>query len=174
MGRIYRAGLRFSALATVRVKKLYAYIAALCCIMAMLVAPAQASAHHWYIAKGTRCIARPTTTGYLIAARTSFLLGVHPDKKNNMQNIELKARLVPTTAGLNYPRSWGVDKKYVPLRYEDRAIRSRFQVTTDWVSASYDWDLEVKMKWDRRGKLDWHEHLTVHFRESFCNTGGGF
>jgi hypothetical protein len=61
--------------------------------------------------------------------------------------MEAKARLVPTSAGLNFTRSWRSQKtSYLGI---NRKHRYDFTVITDNVSGTRAWKLQLKLIWHR-------------------------
>lgn len=139
----------------------------------VLVTPAAASATQHYFARHiqTTCVATPNpyTGEYLIAARTRWRMGTNPDVKNNLRSLKLQARLIATTSGSNWTRSWRTSElKNVSA---DGANDRTNWVTTDTMSSTQDWNVQIKLTWNRRGKPDWHHEVKWAFDESFCKTG---
>ncbi len=62
-------------------------------------------------------------------------------------HMEAKARLEPTSAGLNYFRSWRSDK--TPYLIQNKRHAYDMRVLTDNVSANADWQVHVKLIWHR-------------------------
>lgn len=63
------------------------------------------------------------------------------------QHMTVKARLIPTTAGLNISRAWRQWK--TPYLTQDKRHAYDITVTTDTVSPAADWKVQLKMVWDR-------------------------
>jgi hypothetical protein len=136
-------------------------------------APAQADHHSWKHVR-TECIAKenPYTGGYLISALTRWTMSTSAHKKNNLRKFKIKARLIPTTAGINAPRNWREHSRAVKAGYEDKAFnRIPIGVRTESQSDSFDWNLQVELRWDRNNKRDWVVKTTIPFNEGFCATG---
>jgi hypothetical protein len=136
-------------------------------------APAQADHHSWKHVR-TECIAKenPYTGGYLISALTRWTMSANAHKKNNLRKFIIKARLVPTTAGHNWFRNWAKHFRAVKVGHEDRSFNQiPIGVRTESQSDTYDWNVEVDLRWDRKFKRDWHVRTTIPFNEGFCATG---
>jgi hypothetical protein len=95
-------------------------------------------------------------------------------------NFRLKARLVPTTSGLNWSRSWKTHRFPVHSDlFQDHYYNSPMVVNTDTVDPEADWKVQVKQVWDRRAP--WsdlvHEFFitfdTGHCRKGKIPKGGG-
>ena len=126
--------------------------------------------HHWkkFVSMGCYAKPNPYTGGYLIAANPRWRMGTHAHKKNNLRSLKLSARLIPTTSGLNLPRNWhSTERKNVSA---DGANDLQLGVLTDYMSDSYDWNVEVKFQWHRRGKPDWKSTHVFTWNETFCAT----
>ena len=63
-------------------------------------------------------------------------------------HMEAKARLVPTTVGLNFLRSWRSVKSN-ELLINRRHVRD-FTVVTDSVSGTREWKVQIKLIWHRK------------------------
>jgi hypothetical protein len=77
-----------------------------------------------------------------------------------------KARFIPTHPGLNFFRPWN----QVEIPDVGTAGPSAFvaTVSTPPVSAGQDWDLEIKLTWDREGERDWNVEKVLDFDERAC------
>jgi hypothetical protein len=62
---------------------------------------------HWYISKGSSCVTRKGSPW----ARVTILMHADDFPSTNVQAFKLSARLVPTDAGINWPRSWTNSKR---------------------------------------------------------------
>jgi hypothetical protein len=136
-------------------------------------APAHANHHSWKHVR-TECIAKenPYTGGYLISALTRWTMSASAHKKNNLRKFKIKARLIPTAVGLNAPRNWREHTRAVKVGYQDKAFNQiPIGVRTEPQSDSYDWNLQVELRWDRNNKRDWLVKTTIPFNEGFCATG---
>lgn len=66
-------------------------------------------------------------------------------------NFRLKARLIATGPGLNYPRSWKTHR--YPVHgdmLQDYDYNQAMAVNTDTYSPEADWEVQVKQVWDRK------------------------
>jgi hypothetical protein len=105
----------------------------------------------------------------LVSARTTYDWGAYGHKKNNLYRFKLRARLIPTTPGLSFHRNWESRDTYIADSLTDATFRSTWSITTEPQSSQKDWDLQVKGKWYRRGKLAWRRTKVRNFDESgFC------
>ena len=112
-----------------------------------------------YIAKGTQCLARGSDEQPEVAARTTFKM--FGDQSGlGFYSYILKARLVPTTAGLNFVRPWRQTKVNALLNGASTATLS---VTTGWNDGLKAWKLQVRLEWDRPGPKNYVRNLTVRF-----------
>jgi hypothetical protein len=123
---------------------------------------------HWYIARGTQCVAGPFI-------RTSFFMYADGFSKSNVQNFILHARLIPhgaTLPGQNWTRSYSTT---LSPSLTDSATGHRLFLTTTAkarVDLQYDWDLQVKLQWKRLSRPDWNTTLVVKYDESRCPGDG--
>ena len=66
-------------------------------------------------------------------------------------NFRLKARLIPTTSGLNYSRSWRTDRAPNSGNLlQNHRYNGPLAVNTDVMSPNADWQVDVKLIWDRK------------------------
>lgn len=135
-------------------------------------APAQAN-HHWYKHVRTDCIATPndSTGGYLISAGPVYKWGTNAHKNNNLRKFIIKTRMVPVAAGHNWFRNWHKQTLRVKAKDADKSHNFFAGVHTEPQSDSFDWNVEVDLRWDRKHKKDWHVRTTIPFDEGFCETG---
>lgn len=63
------------------------------------------------------------------------------------KHMKLKARLIPTTPGINLPRSWK-EVKTEYLTQDKRHVRDMW-VSTDTVSPRAAWRVQIRAVWDR-------------------------
>ena len=122
-----------------------------------------------YRARGTTC-GVATTSGAganTIYARTNWEMWAA--KGQHVFQMRFRARLVPTTAGLNFTRSWSPwATAIIPARYQGNRYYLRSWVTTPHVSAFSEWKLQVQLKWDRTNDRDWNRK----FNNITFNQGG--
>jgi hypothetical protein len=88
-------------------------------------------------------------------------------------NFRLKARLIPTTSGLNYTRSWKTNRfpVYSDL-LQDYDYSRAMAVNTDTVNPEAEWVVQVKQVWDR--KAPWSDivrQFSLPFDTSHCRQG---
>ena len=111
-----------------------------------------------------------TSVDGLITAGVTINMAEHG--KSGIERFQLKARLVPNgSTGLNYSRSW---KKNQSANFgDDEKDNSRkVGVRTDKYSADADWNVEVKIIFERSApKTDIVKHYTWTFDEGTCPTG---
>jgi hypothetical protein len=132
-------------------------------------AAAQADQYRQELVKiGCRATPNEYTGGYLIKAHPVFTMITKPGKQNNLQAMKIKARLIPTTTGSNISRNWRENKRTDVSA--DGANRKQVGVWTEPQSDSFDWNLQVELTWDRRGKRDWHFKQVYRFDEGFCQS----
>jgi hypothetical protein len=122
----------------------------------------------FYKRLSTECLAKPNplTGGHLVAAKFTYLMGTYAHPKNNLRSMKLSARLIPNSAGANWFRAWESTTDW--LVKADGYNRRKLTVTTEYQNAAADWNLDIKLKWDRTGKPDWKEHFSGPFNEGFC------
>ncbi len=92
------------------------------------------------------CVAGPANT---VRARIGVRMTVvnYDGIGDWADHMEAKARLEPTTGGLNYFRSWGSDK--TPYLIQNKRHAYNMRALTDNVSATADWQVHVKLIWHR-------------------------
>jgi hypothetical protein len=83
-----------------------------------------------------------------------------------MDGYRWQARLIPAQPGLNFHRSW----EEVELDHPEPDAHGNYHatVTTPAVSSLLDWDLQVKLTWDRAGYRDWNVEHVLDFNEGSC------
>ena len=142
--------------------------------MAMGSATAQAGSH-WIDIPNTRvgCLVKESPYGTQIAARVTTRMGIRAKKGNAFKRFEFKARLIPTSAGLNFHRSWAKNES-ATVRNPDKAWFYKPQVITPYNSATRDWNLQIKAIWHRSLFRKWTFEKVYGFNESFCQTGEPF
>jgi hypothetical protein len=111
----------------------------------------------------TQCVIQPTSGGSMITARTSWRIW---SSHESPEDYRWKARLIPADPGLIVLRRWtevetsGVGT-VVPTSYDAT-------LETPPASSSEDWDLEVKLTWDRPDRQDWNVEHVLEFDERAC------
>jgi hypothetical protein len=132
---------------------------------------AQASHHfHEFITLGCKSKPNPYTGDLLIAAHPVFRMGTKAHHKNNLRAMKVSARLIPTTPGLNWTRRWTTNQ-FSNVR-PDAVNYKQIGVFTEYQSITQDWNVQVKLRWHRRGKPDWKYAVTWRFEEGLCGGGG--
>jgi hypothetical protein len=76
--------------------------------------------------------------------------------------MSVKARIVPTTAGVNYSRSWRTWNS--PKLSKNRRYVLTSGLGTDNVSPNLDWRVQVKVTWHRKGAI---RNITKTFTRPF-------
>jgi hypothetical protein len=79
-------------------------------------------------------------------------------------SFKLRARLVPHGSSFNLLRSWRQAEIKSRLLASNQLERALINVTTNPVNSDGDWDLQIKMIWDRPGPKDYTTQLQTHFR----------
>ena len=144
--------------------------AALCAggVLVATAAPAIAGNSYTYIHKGTFCIASGTEEQPMVQARVKVFMDGDQSGNLGFSQFLMKARLVPTTAGLNFVRPWSVQAKARANPVGESW--ATLWTTTPKVSADANWKVQVKMEWDRPGPKNYTKTLTYPFRG--CSRGG--
>jgi hypothetical protein len=89
-----------------------------------------------------------------------------------VQRMKVKARLIPTTVGLNYTRSWKATE--TPKLAWSRKHTYVMGVTTDNVSPTAEWKVQVKAVLDRPAPVaDVVKEFTLPFDPSCGANPGG-
>lgn len=101
--------------------------------------------------KGHKVLSVACVPGPANTVRTRVRVRMYVVNYDNLRDwadhMEAKARLEPTTAGLNYTRSWR--KWKTPYLIQNKLHRSDISLTTDNVSANADWRVHLKLVWHR-------------------------
>lgn len=120
-----------------------------------------------------QCI-KDESTG-LVFAHVTTSMWVHNRGQGGhwVTNLRLKARLVPTTAGLNIPRSWRTNRFPVHSDLlQDHDYSHAMAVNTDVVDPEAEWRVQVKQIWDR--KVPWGDivrEFYLSFDTGHCRKG---
>jgi hypothetical protein len=114
----------------------------------------------------TACQLTETATGDYVAAVTQWQMWNSRHVGNQLEGYRWQARLIPAKPGFNFHRPW----EDVSLDEVEAAAPGNYQatVTTPAVSALLDWDLQVKLTWDRSGYRDWNVEHVLDSDESRC------
>ena len=121
---------------------------------------------------GVACVAGPANT--VRAKTTGRMTVVNYDGIGDWAKaMQAKARLEPTTSGLNYSRVWRSTKTGY-LTQNKRHVFG-FSVLTDNVSANADWQVHVKLIWDRPWPIkDITKNIYLSFDASCAGADGVF
>lgn len=151
-----------------------------CAAFALLTAATSASAaaddfHYGWGETRSQCIKVENNGTELVYAHVTSSMWVHNRGIGSgwVTNFRLKARLVPTTSGLNISRNWHTTR--FPVHSEllqDTDYAHAMAVNTDVMNPDADWKVEVKQVWDR--KAPWHDivrHFFLTFDTSHCRKG---
>ena len=140
------------------------------CTMAVafvLLAATGASANessHYYFTKGSQCIAGPSD-------RVSFVMYSDAFDQTKVQNFVLRARMIPhgqDTPLQNFTRPWTTVTNPSFIAAGTGGHRYIMTASAPVPDLQKDWDLQVKMTWNRLGRLDWNKSLTIRFEEDAC------
>lgn len=111
-------------------------------------APRLIKSYNWL---RTTCVPAPSNT--VRAQVTVRMKVVNYDGLGDWaQYMKVKARLIPTSAGLNYTRPWKEVK--TPYLTQNKTHTYTMRVLTDNVSAASDWQVQLKLTWDRPAMRD--------------------
>jgi hypothetical protein len=126
-----------------------------------MTAPAPGASNYGHQQLGTRCIVTETSWGEMVRAETSWRMW---SDYNSPDAYRWRARLIPHHPGLNFFRAWN------QVEAPGGASASSYDavVSTPPMSASSDWDLEVKLTWDRSGQRDYNVEHVLNFDEETC------
>ncbi|MEQ8834739.1 MAG: hypothetical protein RIB67_09895 [Miltoncostaeaceae bacterium] len=124
---------------------------------------------HAHRVLSVQCVPGPSNT---VRARVRVRMVVVNDDgitgRDWATHMEAKARLIPTTAGLNFTRSFRSVKTTRLL--QNRRYSLVFQILTDNVSSQRDWNLQVRLTWVRPGPV---RNLTRTLRLAFDESCAG-
>ena len=130
-----------------------------------MTAPAPGGTNYASEELGTSCVVNETSYGPMVVATTSWRMS---SAYKSPDGYRWQARLIPTHPGLNLARPWNkVEQTEV-----GSVGASSFDgtVETPPVNAEMDWDLEVKLTWDRAHARDWNVDRVLDFDERACAT----
>jgi hypothetical protein len=130
-----------------------------------MTAPAPGGTNYASTQLATSCVVNDTSYGPMIVAHTSWNMS---SAYRSPDGYRWQARLIPTHPGLNFARPWNkveVDDVGSPTSSSYNAT-----VDTPPVNAEMDWDLEVKLTWDRTHARDWNVDDVLDFDERACAT----
>jgi hypothetical protein len=150
--------------AALRLRRLVPACVVSTAVLAGVAAAAPAAGDHWYRSKGSSCIARAGQSGAW--ARASVLMHADDFPSTKVQAFKLSARLVPTTAGLDVTRPWKTFTQRLTLTGTHDLVMTVYAPVPDTLK---DWNLQIRVTWDRMSRLDWHNQLTVkNFSTATC------
>lgn len=144
----------------------------LCIAIAVLGASVAASASegagsYGYRHLATDCVATQTAFGQQVSARTQWQMWNGHRGADGLDGYRWQARLIPARPGFNFHRVWeAVELDDVE---EDASGNYHATVTTPPMSSNLDWDLQVKLTWDRAGRSDWNVERVLEFDEGNCS-----
>jgi hypothetical protein len=127
-----------------------------------MTAPAPGGTNYGNQHLGTSCVINDTSYGDMIVAQTSWRMW---SNHASPDSYRWQARLIPAHPGLNFWRPWNKTEVDVPT-----AGASSYDgtVLTPPMNAEMDWDLEIKLTWDRSGGRDWNVDHVFDFDERAC------
>lgn len=143
-----------------------------CVLMAVLgggiaasVSSGAASFGHQHV--GTHCVVTEASWGSVVSARTHWRMWNTADADNRLDGYRWQARLIPARPGFNFHRPWEV----IEAVDVDRSGVTDMHavVSTPTLSSNLDWDLQVKLTWDRDDRRDWNVDEVLEFDESACS-----
>lgn len=121
---------------------------------------------------GVTCVPGPSNT---VRARVKVRMRVvnYDGIGDWADHMQAKARLEPTTAGLNYSRRWASWK--TPYLTQNRKHTYVITMTTDNVSGTASWRAHIKLTWHRPAPI---RNISVdvykRFNASCADVTGGF
>lgn len=116
--------------------------------------------YYGYRARGTVCkVATVSGAGaQTIYAKTTWEMWAAKGKQ--VYQLRFRARLIPTTASLNFTRPWSPwASAIIPSVYNGNRYYLSSWVTTPSASAMRAWRVEVRLNWDRANRRDWNRDL---------------
>ena len=125
----------------------------------LVVAPPASAGHHWLSVKETKCYSGDMAQGGIVVK-----MGTTAHKKNNLQELRLKARLIPADqgAGWSWGSAWGKEQSYSKVS-ADGDNGYFLGANTGKTNHGHDYNLQYKARWDRRGKSDWVDTRTLRW-----------
>jgi hypothetical protein len=129
---------------------------------------ASGASRYGYQHLSTRCSLSQGPWGPVVAAQTSWRMWTEPHGGRDLSSYRWQARLIPTTRGLDFARPWDS----VEVENVDSGAGAVYDgtVMTPLASSDLDWDLQVKLTWDRPNRNDWNVEHVLDFDESSCST----
>jgi hypothetical protein len=122
-----------------------------CALMATAAAPSDAAAKDLITAHSVRsisCVAKRADTVSAQVKLTMRVVNYHGVSGLDWaDHMEAKARLEPTTAGLNFTRKWVSSK--TPDLTQDKRHSYDFALVTDNVRPDASWRVHIKLVWHR-------------------------
>jgi hypothetical protein len=113
---------------------------------------------------GTRCVVNQTSSGDMVAAQTTWRVW---SGHGSPDGYRWQARLIPNNPGLNFVRPWNEVETHVVRDGSDASSYDGW-VTTPPMSWGADWNLEVKLTWDRENQRDYNVEHVLDFDEGTC------
>jgi hypothetical protein len=121
---------------------------------------------HRHVATG--CVVKDTSWGSMVTAQTTWMIW---SQHASPDAYRWRARLIPEHPGLNFLRSWNEQQVEVTDVQPTGASSYYATVSTPPMSASLDWDLQVKLTWDRANERDHNVEYVLDFNEANCAAG---
>jgi len=131
-------------------------------------APSSAQAsHHFKKLLKLDCVVVAQEDDPLIRARVEFRMGTRAHRNNNLRALKISARLIPANAASLSTFRWRSSRR-TDVR-PDGYNRKRVGVSTyEQSRTAQNWNVQVKLRWRRRGKPDWTYKKTYRFDETTC------
>lgn len=125
-------------------------------------APRLITSYNWL---STSCVVAPSST---VRAKVIVRMKVvnYDGFSDWASYMKVRARLIPTGAGLNYTRPWKEVK--TPYLTQNKTHSYTMRVLTDNVSAFKDWQVQLKLIWTRPAMRD----VVVERTGAFSSCGG--
>jgi hypothetical protein len=129
--------------------------------------------HYGWGETSSKCIKVESTGRVYAHVTTSMWVHNRGIGKGWVTNFRLKARLIPTTSGLNISRDWRTNR--FPVHgdlLQDHDYSHAMAVNTDVVNPEADWKVQVKQIWDR--KTPWNDivhEFFLTFDSNHCRKG---
>lgn len=113
----------------------------------------------------TRCVVSETSWGRMVAAETSWMMW---SDQESPDRYRWRARLIADSPGLNFHRLWSEVEADAANVSATGASSYYATVRTPFMSSNLDWDLEVKLTWDRENQRDGNQEYVLDFDEASC------
>jgi hypothetical protein len=121
-----------------------------------------------YAHLATSCVMNETSWGQMVVAQTTWRIW---SDRESPDGYRWRARLIPHRPGLNFYRPWNEVEAEVENVGSTGASSYDGTVRTPPMGSDLDWDLQVKLTWDRGGERDLYVERTLDFDERACLPG---